>query len=268
MLRPARGRRLLVVLAALASARAAAADPRPPSPIEAAADAATNPFPLANSVQLQPAYTDVHAGGSTTQLLVRVGLFYRGLFVPGLALAGLYTFARLEMYAESLDRPPSPLAVGLQNWNALWLGAKPFAWGAQLGLGVAAVLPTATDPALDDQEFQLGPALGAYLTRVPHVDFGALVQFLFSVAGTTPDLGYVWVQPIITWHLPRAFFLKTDPIWKFDFRNAPAATVPVNLHVGRAVSAHTAINGIVEVVTVGSGKANVTVQLNVAYVRW
>jgi len=180
-----------------------------------------------------------------------------------------YTFARLEMYAEALNKPaPATSAVGLQNWNALWLGAKPFHWGAQLGLGVTAVLPTATNLALDNQEFQLGPAVGGLVTHVKHLEIGALVQFLFSVAGATPDLAYVEFQPIITYHLPRAFFFKTDPIMSFDFKHSPTATVPVNLHFGRALTSYFSLQVIGEYVTTGSGHGNFTFQLNLAYVNW
>jgi len=94
------------------------------------------------------------------------------------------------------------------------------------------------------------------------------VQFLFSVAGTTPDLAYTELQPIVIYHLPSAFFLKTDPIMRFDFKHSPTATVPVNLHFGRALTPRFAINVIGEYVTTGSGDGNFTVQLNLAYVNW
>jgi hypothetical protein len=232
-----------------------------------AVSATVNPFPYARSLQLQPAYTDIHAGGNDTQLLVRLGIFYGGLFIPGIKAWDLYTFVRLEMYAESLNQPGSSVA-GLQNWNGLWMGVKPFAWGATVAAGVNTVLPTSTNSALDSQEWQLGPALGAYIKHVKHLEIGTLVLFLFSVAGTTPDLAYVQVQPIVAYHLPLAFYFKTDPIWKFSFTQAPAATVPVNLHFGRGITGHTVVNGIVEYVTTGSGHGNVTVQLNFAYVNW
>ena len=132
------------------------------------------------------------------------------------------------MYGESLNTPKNPNVVGPQDWNALLVAVKPFAWGAQIALGAYAVLPTATSSALDTQEFQLGPAIGALVTHVRHLQLGALAELYFSVAGTTPNLAYSQVQPIIVYHLPKAFFLKSDGIMKFDLHQAPRATVPVS----------------------------------------
>ncbi len=237
------------------------------SPEDHAVDEATHPF-LTNTLQVQPAYVDIRDGGNATQVLVRLGVVCHYLVLPGIKLADTYSFARLEIYGKSLNSLASPNVVGLQDWNALLLGVKPFGWGAQVGLGGAAVLPTATNPALDNQEFQLGPAIGAMVTRVTHLQIGALVRVLFSVAGAKPDLGYALVQPIIVYHLPKAFYLKTDGIMNFDFEGSPRTTVPVNLHFGHAFTAHLVISAIVEVVTTGSGVANVTAELNLNYVAW
>ncbi len=237
------------------------------SPEDGAVDKATHPF-LANTLQFQPEYVDIRDGGNATKILVRLGVVYHYLFIPGIKLGDTYSFARLEMYGESLNTPASPNVVGLQDWQALLLGIKPFGWGAQVGLGVDALLPTATNPVLDDQEFELGPALGAIITRVPHLQIGALVQFFFSVAGAKPDLGYTLVQPVIVYHLPKAFFFKTDGIMNFDLKTSPRATVPVNLHFGHGFTSHLVISAIVEVVTTGSGVGNVTAELNLNYVAW
>jgi hypothetical protein len=250
-----------LLLAALTPSGAAVADED-----EDAARKATNPLALTNTLQAQPAYTDVHAGGNSTQLLVRLGLAYRYFLLPGLRLGDTYTFARLEMYGEALDSP-SKSVVGLQDWGALLLGIKPFAWGAIVGVGVDAMLPTATNPALGSQQLQLGPAAGALVTHVRPLQLGVLVQAFFSVTGT-PDLAYLQVQPIIVWHLPKALFLKSDGILKFDFEKAPRVTAPVNLHFGHAFTSHLAISAITEVVTTGSGVGNVTLQLNINYLAW
>jgi hypothetical protein len=260
------GRASLLALALLAGA--ARADDTDIVACQAAARTVNDPFPRSNLLQFQVTYRDIVAGGNATQVLVRLGVFYRGLLLPGLLIGDLYSFVRLEMYAESLNRLPSVSVVGLQDWNALWLGAKRFDWGVHVGAGVAAVLPTATDPALDPREFQLGPALAALVTHVPNLDAGVLVQFLFSVAGTTGDLAYVRVQPIVTYHLPMAFFLRTDPIWRFDFRHDPVATVPVNLHLGRALTARFTLDTVFEYVTTGEAEGDFLVRLNLGYVNW
>jgi hypothetical protein len=240
----------------------------PPSTTDQAADVATNPIALANTLQLEPRFIVIASGGNATQLLLRLGVAYQALFIPGVKVGDVYSYARLDMFGEALNTPSSPAVVGLQSWQALLLGIKPFAWGAQVGLGVDALLPTATNPALDAQEFELGPSVAAQITRVKHLQLAVLARFFFSVAGASPDLAYVLVQPIVSYHLPKAFFLKTDGIMNFDFRNSPHATVPVNLGFGRAVTTRLSLALTVEGVTVGSGQGNVTVRLNLSYFAW
>jgi hypothetical protein len=239
-----------------------------PSPQEDAAQKATNPFSLTNTLQVEPRYIEIESGGNATQLKVQLGIVYKSLFIPGVKVGDTYSFARLEIYAKSLNKLDSPNVVGLQDWQLLFLGVKPFAWGALVGLGLDALLPTATNPALDTQELELGPAVGAMLTRVRHLQIGVLARFYFSVAGTTADLAYTLVQPIITYHLPKAFFFKTDGIMNFDFKKAPWATVPVNLHLGHAFSDHMVVSAVVEGVTTGSGVGDVTIKLNLNYTKW
>src|SRR5262245_31771473 len=120
-----RGAGLLLTLCLLA-ARAQANGPADSTGAEQAAEKHTNPFAFTNTLQLQPAFTDITAGGNATQLLVRLGLAYKALFIPGLKLGDVYSFARLEMYGEALNTPASPNVVGLQDWQLLLLGLKPF----------------------------------------------------------------------------------------------------------------------------------------------
>jgi hypothetical protein len=136
---------------------------------EDASTITTRPFPLANRLEFQPEYTDIRAGGNATRLQIRLGVAYHGLFLPGLKVLDFYSYVRLEMYGESLNQSASR-AGGLQDWNALLLAVKPFDWGAQVGFGLSSILPTATDPALDQQEFQLGPAAGVTITRGKRLD--------------------------------------------------------------------------------------------------
>jgi hypothetical protein len=233
-----------------------------------AAKHSTNPFAFVNTLQIEPRYIHIEAGGNATQLEVRLALVYSGLWIPGLRVGNVYSVARLEMFGESLNTPAVGNVTGLQNWQALLLGIKPFAWGALVALGVDAMLPTSTNAALDTQEFQVGPAFGAYLTRVPKLQIGVLVQFYFSAGGPSPGITNTTVQPFVSYHLPKAFFFKTDGIMTFDFVSSPHSTVPVNLHVGRGITAHVVISAIAEVVTTGSGVGNVMLEANLNYLGW
>jgi hypothetical protein len=240
-----------------------ASDPNVCSPVEKS----THPLYDDNSLQLQPEYIAEHSGGDAVQVLLRLLLAYPYLLVPGLKVGDTYSVSRLEMYGESLSTPKAK-ATGLQDWNALLLGVQPFRWGAELALGVYGVLPTATSTALGTREFQLGPALGAIVTHVPHLQLGAIVEFFFSVAGSTANLATAQVQPVIAYHLPLSFFLKSDGIMKFAMNPKSTPTVPMNLHWGHGFTSHLALEVTVEYTITGSDHGDFSASLNANYFDW
>jgi hypothetical protein len=254
---------LVALLASLLGAAVARADDGDHPRIQGA----TNPLFEINSLQLQPAYTNMHHNGNAAELLLRLALTYDALFIPGLAVDDFYTVYRLEMYAASLNRTGKSNVSGLRDWNALVLSIKPFTWG-QVGFGAYAVLPTATSAALGSQELQLGPAFGVVIAAVPHLVVGALVELYVSVFGPVPSLASVQLQPIVAYHFSDELFVKSDGIIGFDITHAPAATVPVNLHVGYAITPGFVISLIAEWVAAGRGLGNVTGKLNLNYFDW
>jgi hypothetical protein len=100
------------------------------------------------------------------------------------------------------------------------------------------VFPVATASALGQGKVQLGPAAALRLEAIPQLKLAALVQNLYSIAGSnqSPDLAYVTVQPFITVHLPGAMFLSSDATMKFYWQGG-RSTVPVNIGLGHAFGA-------------------------------
>jgi len=105
------------------------------------------------------------------------------------------------------------------------------------GLGVASIFPLATSPQLGAGKLQLGPAAAGRWDVCPALRLATLVQALWSIAGSSssPDLGYLTVQPFVTVFLPAALFLTSNATMTF-FWAGGSTTVPVNLGFGHAFS--------------------------------
>src|SRR5262249_26465340 len=131
-------RRALVIVAcnageATADAGAAAAD----------ITSATEPLPKESDLRLQPAYTFVSDGGSAGEILARARIVYRGLLWPGLGPDDVVSGVRIDL---PLDRSNvgGARATGLGKIDLLQISGLRNGNNA-VGIGVAIVLPTATD---------------------------------------------------------------------------------------------------------------------------
>jgi hypothetical protein len=104
------------------------------------------------------------------------------------------------------------------------------------GFGPAFVLPTATDQALGQGKFSLGPSLVG-LVEPKHWTIGALVNNVWSVAGPSsrPNVNQMTLQYFINYNLDKGWYLSTSPIitanWKATQGNQ--WVVPVGGGVGR-----------------------------------
>ena len=99
-----------------------------------------------------------------------------------------------------------------------------------LGAGYIAVAPTATDPQLGLQEWQLGLSIFAITKAIPKWNLGALVQVPFSVES---DFYGVQMQPIAVRLLPNNWYVGWgDLIWTLDDRNGNY-NLPINLRIGK-----------------------------------
>jgi hypothetical protein len=209
-----------------------------PSGTADSADQANTPLPTKTQIQFKPGYTFAH--GDThyeASVLFEPILPYRAFLIPGLEVDEFWSIARLRWTGEGLQTSKGPSSgltdLTLTNLVAHRLG--PFN-GA---LGYATVFPVATASALGQGKVQLGPAAALRLEAIPQLKLAALVQNLYSIAGSnqSPDLAYVTVQPFITVHLPGAMFLSSDATMKFYWQGG-RSTVPVNIGLGHAFGAH------------------------------
>ncbi len=257
---PAAAVRALAALVGLIAAWPSSAD-------EGAVAAASRPLDISNLFRVGLAYTDIHDGGSTIDLRLRLRIAYRGLLIPGLRVGRIYALVRVDVIVQSLQSPAARV-VGLRNLEFFDLTGPQRGWGI-FGVGLSGALPTSTDAALGSRQLQLGPAAGVLVTRIPHVELSLLLRSFLSVAAATASEQEraLFVEPGVTWKLPRSFYAKTEEAIRFDWR-AHETTVAVNLAAGHAVSKHLVLEVRPNAIVVGRGQGNVRVVFFVEYVKW
>jgi hypothetical protein len=112
---------------------------------------------------------------------------------------------------------PSGQATGLGDINVfdlLLFKAGPM----ELGLGPQMTFPSATDDRLGTGEWQAGAVL--LVTALQSWGLlGALVNYQHSFAGDDgrPTQSSLQAQPLIFYHLPQGFYLRSTGILNFDF---------------------------------------------------
>jgi hypothetical protein len=213
------------------------ADSRSPAErLHDAVDDATTPLPRRPQLAFKPSYTfPKGADGYTAELQFEPVIPYHGLFIPDFEVPGFWSIARIQISGQSLQNDSGP-ASGITDLTLTDLAARQFG-PLNVGLGFATVFPMATAPALGQGKWQLGPAIGARLDAIPHLELAALVQNFYSVAGSnqSPNLAYVTVQPFVTVDLPADMFLASNAPMNFYWLGGKS-TVPVDIGLGRAFS--------------------------------
>lgn len=186
----------------------------------------------------KPSYTFPNGSHRyTAELQFEPIMPYAGTLIPSLEVQGVWSIARIQISGESTENSQgtSTGITDLKFVDLAALHAGPF----NVGAGCGTVFPMATSPQLGQQKWQVGPAVGVRFDALRPLKVAALVQNLYSVAGSSqaPDLAYVTVQPFITLELPADLFLSTDAEMDFYWRGGQS-TVPVDLGFGRAFSQH------------------------------
>jgi hypothetical protein len=228
-----------------------------------------NAVPTATQLIFEPQYTFPNGESRyIAELLFQANLPYDGFIFPGLDVSGFRSIARVEINGESLEqitsnRPMS--ASGLTDLDfvdGVLYKPGPLFEG---GLGFGTVFPMATDPALGQGKWQLGPAALFDLVPVHWLQVGAVVQALWSIAGdsTRSGLAYVAVQPIVSLILPADCSLYSNNTMNFYWKG-PGTTVPLTLGFGHGFSEHFVGNlqGTYTVSGVGQGNIQGALVLN------
>lgn len=117
-------------------------------------------------------------------------------------------------------------------------------WGAMWGVGLATVIPTATDHRTGSGKFSLGPSAVAILSPSKSIQTGVLAYHLWDVAGDS-NRTYVsktLFQPVFNYHFKELFGQTGwyaglgDELWSYDW-NAQQLDLPISVRIGRVFKA-------------------------------
>ncbi|MBC8127781.1 MAG: hypothetical protein H8M99_11635 [Gloeobacteraceae cyanobacterium ES-bin-144] len=123
-------------------------------------------------------------------------------------------------------------AIYVRTFNERWAG----------GIGMRAILPTATGESFGDGKWQLVPTVGirASLPEISKGSYAGLaVRQFSSVAGssTRSDISYFQFQPQFNIGLPDQWFVNFSPEIKFNLMT-DEWFVPFDIMVGKKFGAH------------------------------
>lgn len=148
-------------------------------------------------------------------------------------------FDQLIKITLPVERVPDPDgATGLGDFQMFDLIAIKESWG-RWGFGAAVILPTATDDALGQGKWQLGPAAAIMYTAVKNLQAGAVFQNPASIAGESSraDVNAMSITPTLTYNFRSGWFLgHSDFDFVFDWKQDGEATIPLGIQVGKVFS--------------------------------
>ena len=109
--------------------------------------------------------------------------------------------------------------------------------GVTIGAGPTFTFPTATSDFTGSGKWQAGPTFLAIVTKIPKVQYGALVYQQWSFAdadgGGRKDVSKLNLQPFITKHFSGGWYLGSQDVpWTYNFKS-DKWTMPMGPKVGR-----------------------------------
>jgi hypothetical protein len=252
----------LACVSALPS-RPAGADDTTAADRTTAARVSVDPLPIVEKLKFLPSYQ--FSEGSTryrAELQFEPVIPYQGLLIPGLDVDDVWSVARAQLTAESLQNS-NGTASGLENLNFVDLAAHRFA-ELSIGVGFGTVFPMATNSELGPAKWQLGPAIGFHDQVAAWFSIGGLAQALWSVAGSSEvaHQSYATVQPFVTVHPYPGVVLVSDAEMSFYWAGG-STTIPVDLGLGYAFSKQFVgtVKGTLTVAGNDEGAVKATVEL-------
>jgi hypothetical protein len=105
-----------------------------------------------------------------------------------------------------------------------------------VGVGPLAVIPTSTNDVLSSRKYQLGAAAVYFNMKSRVLQWGGLVTYQRSVAGSSAasDVSLAVVQPFAIFQIGNGVYLRGAPLWVFDLEN-DTYNVPFGLGVGKVL---------------------------------
>ena len=138
------------------------------------------------------------------------------------------------VWQDDLVRQDDQFGLG-DTVQSLFFSPKQATDGVIWGIGPVFLLPTATDEALGQEKWGVGPT-GVALIQSGAWTYGALANHLWSFAGagSRSDVNATFLQPFLNYTTASAttFFLNTEATYDWQ---AHEASIPINLGVNQLV---------------------------------
>lgn len=134
-----------------------------------------------------------------------VPLIWQDDFTPGTSQSGMGDIVQSFFFS-----PKAPTSSG-------WI------WG----IGPVFLLPTATDVALGQDQFGAG-ITGVALKQTGPWTYGALVNHIWDVGGSTTEINSTYFQPFVSYVTPTKWTFSVNTETTYNWVN-DTANVPVNL---------------------------------------
>jgi hypothetical protein len=221
----------LASAAPLAAQQAQPATETPP-PTPTANDevnAANNPLTPKVTINLQDYVTpdlNREPGRTSNQFLLR-GVLPMDTF-------GLPQLLRVTLPAFTNPTFPTGSATGLGDFSLYDLFVLPIK-ALTVSVGPVLVAPSATSPDTGAGKWQAGAAAFVVKEHEWGVTVGLLTyQHSFAGDPSRPFVSTITAQPILTYNLPEAFYLRSTGIWSFDLGGVRhTSVIPAGFGIGK-----------------------------------
>jgi hypothetical protein len=192
-----------------------------------AVNAANNPLTPKITINLQDYFTPElnRESGTANQGLLRGVLPTDAFGLPQL----------LRVTLPIVTNPaPGCHASGLGDFSVYDLFILPIK-GVTVSIGPALTAPTATSPSTGAGKWQAGAAVFVVNTHPSGLTAGLLTyQHSFAGEASRPMVSTLTAQPLLTYNLPGAFYLRSTGIWAFEMGGGRhTSVIPVGFGMGK-----------------------------------
>jgi hypothetical protein len=193
-----------------------------------AVNAANNPLTPKITINLQDYFTPAlnrEPGTTANQGLLRGVLPTDAFGLPQL----------LRVTLPIVTNPtPAGHASGLGDFSVYDLFILPIK-GVTVSIGPALTAPTATNPSTGAGKWQAGAAVFVVDTHPSGLTAGLLTyQHSFAGEASRPMVSTLTAQPLLTYNLPGAFYLRSTGIWAFEMGGGRhTSVIPVGFGMGK-----------------------------------
>ncbi len=193
---------------------------------------ANNPLANFTAVNFQNYYIGDLTGpaGDANQFILRVAQPFR--------LFNVTWLGRLSLPVNTFPSPPDfDSKTGLGDLN-LFTAALIDVGDPAISFGVGPLLtfPTATETNLGSDKWTIGAANVFFNGRSPRFQYGYLLTYEHSFAGNSDrdTVSRGVFQPFGFYQLGKGWYLRTAPIWFFNFENGDF-NIPLGLGAGKVI---------------------------------